>query len=90
MDTQPVIRDDRTLVPLRAIFVALGSSVEWDAGTRTITGKRNNKTIILQIDNPTGRVNDSVVILDVPPAVIDGRTMVLTRFIAESLVAVVR
>jgi len=90
MDTQPIIRDGRTLVPLRAIFEALGASVEWDAGTRTITGRRNERTIILQIDNPTARVNDNVVILDVPPAVIGGRTMVPTRFIAESLGAVVR
>ena len=85
MDTQPVIRDGRTLVPLRAIFEALGASVEWDAGTRTITGKRDNRTIILQIDNPTARVNDRAVPLDVPPTVIGGRTMVPTRFIAESL-----
>lgn len=49
MDTQPVIRDGRTLVPLRAIFEALGAVVEWDVATKTITGKSSGKTIILQI-----------------------------------------
>jgi len=90
MDTQPVVRDGRTLVPLRAIFEALGATVGWDVGTRTITGKKNEITVVLQIDNPTARVNDNDIILDVPPAVIEGRTLVPTRFIAESLGASVR
>lgn len=85
MDTQPVIRDGRTLVPLRAIFEALGAAVEWDAATNTITGKSSDKTIILQINNRTARVNNNTMALDVPPAIISGRTMVPTRFIAESL-----
>lgn len=85
MDTQPVMRNGRTLVPLRAIFEALGAAVEWEASTRTITGRGNDRTIILQIDNPAARVNNNSLTLDVPPAVIGGRTMVPTRFIAESL-----
>lgn len=85
MDRHPVIRSGRTLVPLRAIFEALGAEVNWDDSTRTITGKNNEITIILQIDNPRARVNNRNINLDVPPAVIGGRTMVPTRFIAESL-----
>jgi len=85
MDTQPVSRDGRTLVPLRAIFEALGANVAWDPVARTITSTRGNTTIFLQINNRTAKLNGNPVILDVPPAVIDGRTMVPTRFIAESL-----
>jgi len=89
MDIPPVIRDGRTLAPLRAIFEALGASVEWDATTSTITSRRNDRTIILQIDNPTARVNNAPIALSVPPVVIGGRTMVPVRFIAESLGATV-
>ena len=89
MDIPPVIRDGRTLAPLRAIFEALGASVEWDDATRTITSRRKDRTIILQIDNPTARVNNAPIVLSVPPVVIGGRTMVPVRFIAESLGAVV-
>ena len=89
MDVPPVIRDGRTLAPLRAIFEALGASVEWDATTSTITSRRNDRTIILQIDNPTARVNNAPIALSVPPVVIGGRTMVPVRFIAESLGATV-
>jgi len=85
MDVPPVIRDGRTLAPLRAIFEALGASVEWDARTSTITSRRNDRTIILQIDNPNARVNNAPIALSVPPVVIGGRTMVPVRFIAESL-----
>jgi hypothetical protein len=85
MDRHPVIRSGRTLVPLRAIFEALGAKVSWNDSTRTITGRNNNNTIILQIDNPRARVNNRNITLDAPPAVIGGRTMVPTRFIAESL-----
>ena len=89
LDVPPVIRDGRTLAPLRAIFEALGASVEWDNTTRTIISRRKGRSIILQIDNPTAQVNNSPIVLSVPPVVIGGRTMVPVRFIAESLGATV-
>ncbi|MBS3986232.1 MAG: thermonuclease family protein [Selenomonadales bacterium] len=85
MDVPPVIRSGRTLVPLRAIFEALGASVEWNDATRTITGRRAETTITLQIDNPSATVNTARVTLDVPPTIVGGRTLVPARFIAESL-----
>ncbi|MBS3938697.1 MAG: thermonuclease family protein [Peptococcaceae bacterium] len=85
MDVSPIIRSGRTLVPLRAIFEALGASVEWNDATRTITGKRAETTITLQIDNPSASVNTTRVTLDVPPTIVGGRTLVPARFIAESL-----
>ncbi|MBQ4347028.1 MAG: copper amine oxidase N-terminal domain-containing protein, partial [Firmicutes bacterium] len=35
-DQPPIIENDRTLVPLRAIFEALGAEVEWNSETRSI------------------------------------------------------
>ena len=37
-DQPPVIQDGRTMVPLRAIFEALGAQVEYFADTRTVSG----------------------------------------------------
>ena len=37
MNVSPVIKNGRTLVPLRAIFEALGVEVSWDDNTRTVT-----------------------------------------------------
>ena len=36
LDTVPVIIDDRTLVPLRAVSEALDCNVDWDGDTKTV------------------------------------------------------
>ncbi len=38
-DQMPVIQNDRTLVPLRGIFEALGANVDWIGDTRTVVIK---------------------------------------------------
>lgn len=84
-DVPPVLVADRVMVPLRAIFEALGAQVEWDEATKTVTGTKNNLTISLTIDSEKAMINNRQIKLDVPVTIIDGRTMVPTRFIAESL-----
>lgn len=83
------IVDSRTMVPMRKIFELLGLEVTWDGEERIVTGKNENTTIILQIDNniATKEINGKKeeIVLDVPPMIIDSRTMVPLRFIAESL-----
>jgi hypothetical protein len=81
----PVIENDRTLVPLRAIFEALSVDLQWDDATQTITGKRGNAEIILKIGQNEAFVNGKSVTLDVPPKIINDRTMVPLRFISESI-----
>ncbi|QZY55490.1 copper amine oxidase N-terminal domain-containing protein [Crassaminicella profunda] len=39
MDTVAVIKDGRTMLPIRFIAQALGAEVEWDGATRTVTVK---------------------------------------------------
>lgn len=84
-DTPPTIVDGRTLVPLRAIFEAIGADVEWDGSTSTATGKKDNITVSIQIGNTTAYVNDEAKILDVPAQIINDRTMVPARFISEAM-----
>ena len=76
-----VIENDRTLLPLRVIFEALGQQVDWHADDRSIT----SGNIWLQIDNPVATVNGENVNLDVPAKIINDLTYVPLRFIAESL-----
>lgn len=84
-DVEPTNINGRTLVPLRTIFESLGAEVQWDGSTQTITGTKGNIKVILQINNKIATVNDKKVELDVAAKVIDGRTLVPARFIAESL-----
>lgn len=88
-DQEPVIISGRTLVPLRAIFEALGAKVEWHNATRTVTATRGSDQILLQVGNKTATVNNKAVTLDVEPIIISGRTLVPARFIAESFGMVV-
>ena len=83
-DVEPVIIQGRTMVPLRGIFEALEIEVEYNAKTRTITGTKGETRIQLAVDSTETTVNGKKVDLDVPATVIEGRTMVPVRFVAES------
>ena len=78
------IVEGRTLVPLRAIFEALGASVEWDNVTRTVTSERGSDKISLTVGADTFYKNDEPIDLDVPAQIINDRTMVPARAIAEA------
>ena len=83
------IINDRTMVPMRRIFEELDTTVEWDGTTRSITAYNNDVTIKLQIGNviATKIADDisSTITLDSPPVIVNDRTLVPLRFIAESL-----
>lgn len=84
-DVAPQIINGRTLLPLRTIFEALGLEVSWDPSTKVIKGTKENMEIILKVDNVLAYINNEEYTLDVPPTIIDSRTLVPARFIAESL-----
>ncbi len=83
-DTPPVNINGRVLVPVRAIFEAMGATVIWNAGTRTVTSKLDNTTVVMEIDKPTMRINGEPKTLDVAPTIIDDRTLVPARAAAEA------
>lgn len=93
-DAQPFIENDRTLVPMRAIFEAMGANVAWDQTTLTVFALKpvtetENDIVTIQIGNPKAFVNSTEILLDVPAKVVSDRTFVPLRFIGESLNATV-
>lgn len=84
-DVAPIIINDRTMVPLRTIFEELGLNVQWDEKNKTVIGTKDNIRIELPINNATAKKNGQLIYLNTPAIIIDGRTMVPLRFIAESL-----
>lgn len=88
-DQPAILKNGRTLVPLRAIFESLGADVQWDGATQTVTGTKGDTRIELQLGSTQASVNGTAVTLDVPAEMINYRTMVPVRFIAESLGAYV-
>lgn len=83
-DVFPIIEDGRTLVPLGKIFSALGADVKWDGATQTITATKGGTEIKLTIGQTYAFKNGTIITLDVPAKVVDGRTMVPLGFITES------
>lgn len=84
-DVPPRIVNGRTLVPLRAIFEALGAAVSWDGATRTVRATLGARVVELAIGGSTARVGAQTVSLDVPAQIVDGRTLVPLRFVSEAL-----
>lgn len=82
--TVPIIVNGRTLVPVRAIIEAMGGTVGWDGETETATLNMGDDEIKLIIDSTTAYLNGAEKMLDVAPTIINERTMLPIRFIAES------
>lgn len=84
-DVPASIINDRTMVPMRAIFEKLGATVVWDDATKSITARKDGQTIKLTLNQKTAYINGSVNHLDSPPVTLSGRTMVPVRFVSEAM-----
>lgn len=82
--TVPVVENDRTLVPIRAIIEAMGGHVKWEADTNTAVLELGNDTVTLVIGSTTAYFNERQDVLDTAPKIINDRTMLPIRYIAES------
>ena len=83
-DVAPEIIDGRTMVPLRAIFEAMGAEIEWDGDTQTVAAIKDETVVVAFIGEKVIYINDEDVEIDVPPMIKDGRTLVPVRFITEA------
>lgn len=88
-DQAPVALQGRVMLPLRAIFEALDSTVNWNQWTQTVTATKGSTTVVLKLKSKTATINNQTVTLDVPAQAISGRTMVPVRFVSEALGATV-
>ena len=84
-DQPPVLENGRVLVPMRKIFETVGASVAWSEATKTVTSYYQNKNIVMTVGSKTAKRNKLTILLDVPPRLINGRTMIPLRFASESL-----
>jgi len=84
-NVSPIILDDRTLVPARAIFEKLGASVDWSAEQQKVFVSLNNFKVELKLNDTNALVNGNSVTMDVPAKLINDSTMIPARFVAEQL-----
>ena len=90
-DVEPKIVNDRTMLPMRAIFEILGARVTWVAEHKTIFAVAGPHLMVLQIGNDVmslQKVSDDtteVITLDAPPYIYKDRTLVPVRAVAEAM-----
>ena len=81
----PQISNDRTIVPVRFISDVMGAEVLWKENERKVTVISNGKTVEFFIGNTTYKVQGEDKLLDSPPQIIDNRTYIPVRFLAEAI-----
>lgn len=84
-DVPPVIREGRTLVPFRSVSEALNLQVIWDDAAQTVTVEGPDMVLKMTVGAREAIKNGAAVLIDVPPLIVSGRTMVPVRFISEAL-----
>ena len=89
--TKPIIKDGKTLIPMRFAGEKLGATVKWDQATKTVTLKRGSTTLTLKIGSSTmtkavtsgGKTTKTSIKLAAPAQLIGGKTLVPIRAVAN-------
>lgn len=63
----------------------MGSKVDWNGDDKTVTITDEGNNVIIAIDSTEAQINGESVTLDVSPKIINSRTYVPLRFVAEAL-----
>lgn len=83
-DVPAFIENDRTLVPMRAIFEALGAEVEWDGETATATASKDGRVVKITEGSNIAYIDDVAQELDVTAVTKNDRFVVPVRFVSEA------
>ena len=83
-DVPPMLMNDRTMVPMRAIFERLGCAVSWNNDSETATGDRNGKKVSVTIGSDVAVVDGKASKIDQSAVLVNDRTLVPLRFISEA------
>ncbi len=87
-DVHPYTANSRVMIPFRALFEALGATVEYDDSNPTkpkITARLNGNTVVLTIGDLKAYRNNTTLTMDVVPVILNSRTMIPLRFSGEAL-----
>lgn len=84
-DVEPIIENDRTLVPIRVISESLGYDVKWiNSEKKIIISNANSGNITLRIGQQAYQINNEQKQSDVAPFIKGDRTFVPLRLVAET------
>lgn len=84
----PVIKEGRTLIPIRSITEELGGKVFWNEENRSVKIKKDDNIVTLNIDSRLiayGEDKKDYALSDIAPIIIDGHTYVPLRLVGNAL-----
>lgn len=85
MSENPLLREERVLLPLREVAEHLNYEVKWNDKKKEITLYNEETQIQLAINSTVAEVNGHKQVLDVPAQIVGEVTFVPLRFVAEAL-----
>lgn len=83
-DVEPMLINDRVMVPLRVIFEAMGATVDWNNATQEVTAIKGGTTVKMQVGSNQASINGVSHTLDSPPQIVNSRTLAPLRFVGEA------
>lgn len=83
-DEKPLLKNGRTMVPIRKTMEALGSSIVWDQKEQKITIKKDQNIVVLRNGSNDAFQNGVKMEIDAPPFIKNGRSYIPLRFISEA------
>ncbi len=81
----PIFKDNKYIVPLRAVVEDAGGAVHYIADTKTILLKYGDNTGLVKLGNSFGTISKKKYLFAVKPFIIKGRTMISVNFVAKLL-----
>ncbi|MCL2462670.1 MAG: copper amine oxidase N-terminal domain-containing protein [Defluviitaleaceae bacterium] len=98
-DVPPQIINDRTMLPFRGIAEAMGARVDWDPDSQKVSMYLGSSYVFLTVGNPDmtygsftydsygAEAPDTAYtyVMDSPPVIVGGRTLVPARAVSEGL-----
>ena len=77
--------ENYTMLPVRAISEAFGATVNWDNASRTVTVLSGQRIISMTIGSRTMYINGTPVAMNTTAAIVNDRTFIPVRDLANSL-----
>ena len=84
-DMPAVIIDGRTMLPMRQIAQKLGCEVNWNEAAQQIYVMRGSDIIVFTVNSKAGYENGKEFTMDVPATIVNDRTMLPVRALADAL-----
>jgi len=90
LEAPPMIYNSRTLVPIRVLVESIGGSIDWNASAQMVNISLGDTRLTLIVGSNVALLNNTLVSIDaadtkVVPKIVNGRTLLPLRFVAECL-----